>query len=93
MTETLIFSINNIDIAIQSSKIVRTLSQEKLIFPAVETIAYELTEKEKDKIRKINNSLKSNYVLIYILLIYKRRKAEYANALRKLRDEIPLNFI
>jgi hypothetical protein len=56
-------------------------------------IAYELTEKEKIKIKKINDSVESNYVLIYIFLIYKRRKAEYASVLRELRDEIPLNFI
>jgi hypothetical protein len=59
----------------------------------VKTVAYELTEKEKDKIRRINNSLKNNYVLTHILFIYKRRKAEYASVLRKLRNEIPLNFI
>jgi hypothetical protein len=79
MTEILIFSINNINAAVQSSETVRTLSQKKLIFPAVETVAYKLTKKEKDKIRKINNSFKSNYVLVYTFLIHKRRKAEYAN--------------
>jgi hypothetical protein len=93
MTEISAFSTNNINIAIQSSETVRTLSQEKLIFPAVKTIAYELTEKERNKIRRIDNSLKNNYVLAYILLIYKKCKAEYASALRKLRDEILLNFI
>jgi hypothetical protein len=63
------------------------------MFPAVETVAYELTEKERDKIRRIGDSLKSNYVLIYILLIYKRRKTEYASVLRKLRGKVPLDFI
>jgi hypothetical protein len=60
---------------------------------AVETVTYKLTEEEKDKIKRINNSFESNYVLVYIFLIYKRRKAEYANVLRELRNEIPLNFI
>jgi hypothetical protein len=56
---------------------------------------YELTEEEekKNKIRRIGDSLKSNYVLIYIFLIYKRCKVEYASVLRKLRDKIPLDFI
>jgi hypothetical protein len=93
MTETSVFSTNNINIAIQSSETVRTLSQKKLISPAVKPVAYELTEEEKNKIRKINNSLKNNYVLIYIFLIHKRRKTEYANVLWELRDKIPLNFI
>jgi hypothetical protein len=56
-------------------------------------VAYELTKKERDKIRRINNSLENNYVLIYIFLIHKRRKIEYASVLRELRDKIPLNFI
>jgi hypothetical protein len=81
MTEILIFSINNINITIQSSEIVRTLSQEKLIFPAIETIAYKLTEKERNKARRIDDSFKNNYVLAYIFLIYKKRKAEYASVL------------
>jgi hypothetical protein len=93
MTETSIFSINNIDAAVQSSEIIRASSQEKSIFSAVEIVAYELTEKERNEIRKINDSLKSNYVLIYVFLIYKRRKAEYASVLRELRDEISLDFI
>jgi hypothetical protein len=92
MTEILIFLINNIDITVQSSETVRTLSQEKLISPAVETVAYELTEKEKNKAKKINNSLESNYVLAYIFLTYKRRKAEYTSVLRELHNKIPLNF-
>jgi hypothetical protein len=75
------------------SETVRTLSQENRIFPAVKTIAYELIKKEKNIIRRIEDSLKNNYVLIYIFLIYKRRKAEYTNALRELRNEIPLNFM
>jgi hypothetical protein len=93
MTKTSIFSTNNISIIIQLSETVRTLSQEKLIFPAVKSVAYKLTEKERDETKRIDNSLKSNYVLIYIFLTYKRRKTEYASALRELRDEIPLNFI
>jgi hypothetical protein len=72
---------------------VRALSQKKLISLAVETIAYKLTEEKRNKIRRIDNSFKSNYVLVYILLIYKRRKTEYASVLRELRDKIPLNFI
>jgi hypothetical protein len=48
MTEILIFSINNNIIIIKSSETVRILSQKKLISPAVETIAYELTEEEKN---------------------------------------------
>jgi hypothetical protein len=56
-------------------------------------ITYKLTKKEKDKVRRINNSLKSNYVLAYVLLIYKKRKIKYASALRELRDKILLNFI
>jgi hypothetical protein len=55
--------------------------------------AYELTEGKRKKARRIDNSLKSNYVLTYIFLTHKRRKAEYANVLRELRNEIPLNFI
>jgi hypothetical protein len=93
MTEISVFSINNIDAAIQSSEIVRALSQERLMFPAIESVAYELTEEERDEIRRIDDSFKSNYVLVYILLIYKRRKAEYASVLRELRGEVPLNFI
>jgi hypothetical protein len=69
------------------------LSQKKLIFPAVESITYELTEEERDETKRINNSLESNYVLIYIFLIHKRCKVEYASVLRELRDEISLNFI
>jgi hypothetical protein len=92
ITEISIFSINNISAAVQLSEIVRALSQEKLIFPAVESIAYKLTKEERNEIKRINNSLKSNYVLTYIFLIYKKRKAEYTNILRKLRNEIPLNF-
>jgi hypothetical protein len=61
--------------------------------PAVETVAYKLTEEERDEVRRIDNSLKSNYVLTYIFLTYKRRKAEYTSVLRKLRDEVSLNFI
>jgi hypothetical protein len=41
----------------------------------------------------MNNSLKSNYILIYVFLIYKRCKAEYTNVLREMRNEISLNFI
>jgi hypothetical protein len=93
MTEISIFSINNIDIAVQSSETVQTLSQKKLIFPAIETVAYKLTKKEKNKARKINDSLKNNYLLTYTLLTYKRRKAEYTNVLRELRNKILLNFI
>jgi hypothetical protein len=93
MTEILIFSTNNINIAVQSSETVRALSQEKLMLSAVKTIAYKLTEEERNKAKKINDSLKSNYVLAYILLTYKKRKAKYASALRELRGEIPLNFI
>jgi uncharacterized membrane protein len=92
MTKTLTFSINNIDTIIQSSEIVRTSSQKKLISPAVKTVAYKLTEKERNKIKKINNSLKNNYVLTYILLTYKRRKTEYMSVLRELRNKIPLSF-
>jgi hypothetical protein len=69
------------------------LSQKKLIFPVVETVTYKLTEKEKIKIKKINNSFKSNYVLTYTFFTYKRRKAEYISLLGELRDKIPLNFI
>jgi hypothetical protein len=69
------------------------LSQEKLIFSVIKTVAYKLTEKEKYEIRKIDNSLENNYVLVYILPIYKRRKAEYASVLRELHNKIPLNFI
>jgi hypothetical protein len=58
MTEILIFSINNIDIAVQSSEIVRILSQEKLIFLAVKTIAYKLTEKKRIKLEKLIIRLK-----------------------------------
>jgi hypothetical protein len=93
ITEISVFSINNIDIIIQSSEIVRTSSQKRLIFPAVKTIAYKLIEKERDEARKIGNLLESNYILAYILLTHKRRKAEYASALRELRGEVPLNFI
>jgi hypothetical protein len=75
------------------SEIVRTLSQEKLIFPAVETVAYKLTKEKRDKARRISDSLKNNYVLAYIFLTHKRRKTEYTSALRELRDKIPLNFI
>jgi hypothetical protein len=92
MTETSASSINNINIAIQSSETVRTSSQKKLISPAIKTVAYKLTEKKNLKIKKINNSLESNYVLTYIFLTYKRYKVEYTNVLRKLRNEIPLNF-
>jgi hypothetical protein len=67
--------------------------RKKSISTSVETIAYKLIEKERNEARRINDSLKNNYVLTYIFLIYKRRKAEYANVLRELRDEIPLNFI
>jgi hypothetical protein len=93
MTEISIFSINNINITVQSSETVRALSQEKLMLPAVESVTYELTEKEKNKIRRIDNSFKSNYVLAYIFLTYKRRKIEYTSVLRELRNEIPLGFI
>jgi hypothetical protein len=41
----------------------------------------------------MNNSLKRNYILIYVFLIYKRCKAEYTNVLREMRNEISLNFI
>jgi hypothetical protein len=75
------------------SEIVRTLSQKKLIFPAIKTIAYKLTEKERIKIKRSNDSFKNNYVLIYIFLIHKKRKTEYMSALRELRNKIPLNFI
>jgi hypothetical protein len=60
--------------------------------PAVETIAYKLTEEERNEARRISNSLESNYVLAHALLTHKRRKAEYTSALRELRGEIPLNF-
>jgi hypothetical protein len=93
MTEILISSINNINIIVQSSETVRALSQEKLIFPAIKTVAYKLTKKKKNEIRRINNSFESNYVLAYIFLTHKRRKAEYTSALRELRNEIPLDFI
>jgi hypothetical protein len=93
MTEISIFSINNIDAAVQSSEIIRALSQERLMFPAIETVAYELTEEEKNETKRISDSFENNYVLAYIFLIYKRRKAKYANVLRKLRNEIPLDFI
>jgi hypothetical protein len=69
------------------------LSQKKLIFPAVETIAYELTKKEKNDIKKIDGLFKSNYVLIYTFLTYKRRKIEYTSVLRELRNKVPLSFI
>jgi hypothetical protein len=93
MTEISIFSINNINIAVQSSEIVQALSQKKLISPAVKSIAYKLTEEKRDEARRINDSLESNYVLIYALLIHKKRKTEYASVLRELRDEVPLGFI
>jgi hypothetical protein len=48
MTEISIFLIIIIIIIIQSSETVRALPQEKLIFPAIKTIAYKLTEKEKN---------------------------------------------
>jgi hypothetical protein len=44
------------------------------------------------KLKKIDNIFKSNYVLTYVLLTYKRRKTEYANVLRELRNKIPQNF-
>jgi hypothetical protein len=43
--------------------------------------------------RRIDDSFKNNDVLIYIFLIYKRRKTEYTSAFRELRNKIPLNFI
>jgi hypothetical protein len=92
MMEISIFSTNNINTAIQLSETVRTLPQKKLMSPTIKTVAYKLTEEERNKIRKINNSFKSNYVLAYIFLIHKRRKAEYINVLRELRNKIPLNF-
>jgi hypothetical protein len=51
-------SINNINIAVQLLETVRTLSQKKLIFPAVETIAYKLTEKKIIKLEKLIIRLK-----------------------------------
>jgi hypothetical protein len=93
MTEISIFLINNINTIIQSSETVRILSQEKLISPAIETVAYELTKEKRNEIKRISDSLENNYVLIYIFLIHKRRKAEYTSVLRELRDEIPLDFI
>jgi hypothetical protein len=40
-----------------------------------------------------SNSYHAVPAITYIFLIYKRRKTEYTNVLRKLRDKIPLNFI
>jgi hypothetical protein len=93
ITEISIFSTNNINATIQLSETIRILSQEKSIFPAIETVAYKLTEEERNEIKKIGDSFKSNYVLTYIFLIYKRRKAKYASVLRELRNKIPLDFI
>jgi hypothetical protein len=61
--------------------------------PAIKTVAYELTKKERNKAKRINNSLKNNYVLAYALLIHKKRKTEYTSVLREQRDEVPLGFI
>jgi hypothetical protein len=60
--------------------------------PAVESVAYKLTKKERDKIRRISDSFENNYVLAYAFLTYKKRKTKYASALRELRNKIPLGF-